>query len=159
MVTTKISPEEQTSEVMKFLHSSNLHYSAQVTPFSVYITVRKKFRDTSLLVIPDQASQESSKISISKEAIQSWKTELNNQLKQKALECHELEVSRNLLRDTFEKATDHGNNIEAELEEKSLESHELKATTCCRKGSRRQKQNLWSSVNLLKKRKMSMLKR
>ena len=113
MAVSKVYPEEQASELMKFLHSSNLHYTAQVTPFSMYITIRKKFRDTSHLVIPDQASLEQ---------------ELDNQLKQKALKCHELETSRILLEDKLKKATDDQNNLQAELEEKYLESHELKAT-------------------------------
>ena len=90
MAIKNISPEEQASELMKLLHSSNLHYAAQVTPFSVYLTVRKKFRNTSYSVIQDQASQEPSNINISKETEQSWKRELENKLKQKTLECYEL---------------------------------------------------------------------
>ena len=35
----------------------------------------------------------------------------------KALEYHELEMSRNLLRDKLDKATDHENNIKAKLQE------------------------------------------
>ena len=37
----RVTPEDQARELMKFLESSNLHYAAQVTPFSMYITVRK----------------------------------------------------------------------------------------------------------------------
>jgi hypothetical protein len=126
MVVNKFSPVDQARELMKFLQSSNLHFTAQVTPFSMYITVRKKFRNTSHCVIQEQV--EPSKISIPKETIESWKSELENNLKQKDSECHELERSLNLLKDKLEKAADVRNDLEAELEEKCVESHELKST-------------------------------
>ena len=64
-------------------------------------------------MIPDQASKEQ---------------DLDNQLKQKALKCHELQTSINLLEDKLKKARDDESNLQVELEEKYLESHELKVT-------------------------------
>ena len=53
-----MTPEDHARDLLMNLNSSNLHYSAQVTPFSIYITVRKKFRKTSNFVIPDQSSHQ-----------------------------------------------------------------------------------------------------
>ena len=117
------------------LHSSNLHYSAQVTPFSIYITVRKKFRKTSKFVIPAQTSPQPSESSLSSEELLSLNRELENKLKQKALAYDQLKVAKEFLEKVLEKAEEKGEkaedckvNLEEELEEKYLESHELKIT-------------------------------
>jgi hypothetical protein len=81
---TQISPEDQARDLMKFLQNSNLHFTAQVTPFSLYITVRKKFRNNSNLVIQDQSPQEPPNISIPQKKVQTCKSEFENQLNQSA---------------------------------------------------------------------------
>ena len=50
-------------------------------------------------------------------------------MKQKTLQCQNLEISRNVLQDKLEKAADDKNNLRVELEDKNLESHELKVTS------------------------------
>ena len=73
MAASNFSPEEKFKELMAFLQSSNLHYAAQVTPFSLYITDRKKFGKASNFVIPDLASSQPSEISIPNEELISLK--------------------------------------------------------------------------------------
>ena len=133
MVVSELSPEEQAKNLLMVLHSSNLHYSAQVTPFSIYITVRKKFRKTSKFVIPAQTSPQPSESSLSSEELLSLNRELENKLKQKALAYDQLKVAKEFLEKELEKAEEKGEkaedckvNLEEELEEKYLESHELK---------------------------------
>ena len=36
------SPQVECDEIIKCIRSSNLHFSVQETPFSLYVTVRKK---------------------------------------------------------------------------------------------------------------------
>ena len=111
-----------------YLNSSNLHYSAKVTPFSLYITVRKKFRETSLVLIPPQTSPQPSQISLPSEKLYSLKKDFENELKQKALECNELKVAKELIENKLEILEDANLDLKTELEEKTLESHELKVT-------------------------------
>ena len=37
------SPEKNSEQILQCVRSSNLHFQVQETPFSIYITVRKKF--------------------------------------------------------------------------------------------------------------------
>ena len=43
MAATFESPEGHCRELIRTLQSTNLHYFVQETPFSLYVTVRKKF--------------------------------------------------------------------------------------------------------------------
>jgi hypothetical protein len=124
MVVSNLSPEEQARDLLMYLNSSNLHYSAQVTPFSLYITVRKKFRKTSNFVIPVQAS-EPSMPSVTLDAL---KRDLENELKQSNLEFKELKVAKELLEERLEKVNDSNDDLKTELDDKTSESHELKVT-------------------------------
>ena len=111
---------------MVFLQSSNLHYAAQVTPFSLYITVRKKFRKASTFAIPDLAFSQSSEISIPNEELISLKKDHKKELKEKAQEFHNLKVSKELLEEKLCKLEDSKLDLYTELEDKLLEFHELK---------------------------------
>ena len=126
MAGSNFSPEVKSKELMVFLQSSNLHYAAQVTPFSLYITVRKKFRKASTFAIPDLASSQSSEISIPNEELISLKKDHKKELKEKAQEFHNLKVSKELLEEKLCKLEDSKLDLYTELEDKLLECHELK---------------------------------
>ena len=128
MATSTFSPEEQAKELMVFLQSSNLHYAAQVTPFSLYITVRKKFRKHSNFVVSDPNSSQAPKINLPNEPRETLQKDHENVLKQKACDCHELKVAKELLEERLERSEAFKLDLETELDEKSLECHELKVT-------------------------------
>jgi hypothetical protein len=126
MAASKFCPGEQAKELLGFLESSNLHYAAQVTPFSLYITVRKKFRKTFNFVTPDLTPSQPSENSIPNEALQTLKRDHEMELKQKGLEYHKLKVAKELLAEKVEKIEDCKLDLCTGLDERSLECHELK---------------------------------
>jgi cell division protein FtsI/penicillin-binding protein 2 len=128
MAVNNMTPEDHARDLLMNLNSSNLHYSAQVTPFSIYITVRKKFRKTSNFVIPDQSSHQLSNSSMHSETLDALKREFENGLKQKALEYSELKVAKEVLEEEFERVKESNDDLKSELEERYVESHELKIT-------------------------------
>jgi hypothetical protein len=128
MATSTFSPEEQAKELMVFLQSSNLHYAAQVTPFSLYITVRKKFRKYSNVVVSDQTSSQLPQINLPIEPLESLQKDHENVLKQKARDFDELKVAKELVEEKLERLEAFKLDLETELDQKSLECHELKVT-------------------------------
>ena len=70
---------------------------AQVTPFSLSITVWKIFRETSNFVIPDQTSMPS-------ETLDALNRDLENEITQKDLEYKELKVAKEILQERLEKS-------------------------------------------------------
>jgi hypothetical protein len=73
---------------MTNLHSSNLHYVTQETPFSLYITVRKRLRETSQIGPPESKSpKEPTDVNANVKDLEDVKKILENELKEKTLEC------------------------------------------------------------------------
>ena len=122
------SPEEQSQELMEILQSSNLHYAAQVTPFSIYITVRKKFRKASNFVTSNLIPKQPSHVNILNENLESLQRDHEDKLKQKEFEYSKLKVANDLLEEKLVKEEVTKLELETELEEKSLECHEIKVT-------------------------------
>jgi hypothetical protein len=122
MAVTNFSPEEKARDLLMHLNSSDLHYSAQVFPFSLYISVRKKLK-TSNIVIQDQTSHQLSYINMPSETLYALKSDFENELKQKALEYNELKVEKELLEEKLENMKDSIDDIKTEIAEKSLQSH------------------------------------
>ena len=48
MVVDSRTPQHHCRDFVETLQSSNLHYFVQETPFSLYVTVRKRFRNNSI---------------------------------------------------------------------------------------------------------------
>ena len=128
MVVKNCSPEKQARELMMNLQSSQLHYVTQETPFSLYITVRKKYRENSKDVVPVLPSVETSEANISMEIHNDMKATLEALLKQKSLEFHKLEATKNVIEGKLLEVSAAKTNLEVELDEKALECHELKVT-------------------------------
>ena len=106
MAASKFCPGKQAKELLGFLESSNLRYAAHMTPFSLYITVRKKFRKASNFVFPDPTSSQPSHTSSPNEALKSLTRDHEMELEQKAIEYHDLKVSKELLEVKLEKVQD-----------------------------------------------------
>ena len=70
MVANQFAPEVQARQLMMDLHSSNLHYVVKETPYSLYLTVRKRFRKGSQTTVPDSTSLKVSAKIISTEALE-----------------------------------------------------------------------------------------
>ena len=56
MVAHQLPTEQLVRELMINLHSSNLHYVTQETPFSLYVTVMKRLREISQPRVPEPKS-------------------------------------------------------------------------------------------------------
>ena len=52
MPTSSLSPEDCYGKVLTELRASNLHYCVQESPYSLYITIRKKFAKDPSKVFP-----------------------------------------------------------------------------------------------------------
>ena len=67
--------QKYSDRVLQCVKASNLHYAVQETPFSVYITLRKKFTshpDQNILQLPAQTDNELMKatLKLQKEALE-----------------------------------------------------------------------------------------
>ena len=128
MVVSNLSSEGKASDLLMHLNSSNLHYSAQVTPFSLTLQSQRTLGKISNFVIPDQTSQQPSNSSMPSETLNAMKRDFDNELKQTALEYNEIKVEKELPEEKLENVKDSNDDLKTKLEEKSLESHEIKIT-------------------------------
>ena len=106
MVSKILSPEDQCSKVLSEIRSSNLHYLVQESPFSLYITVRKKFSKTS-----PKNTQTLTSLSISSEnlepkvnTLETQNRKLKSELEKKDIEVAEAKNVLTLLQEKLEKA-------------------------------------------------------
>ena len=113
MVTTnqQYSPQKKSDDILQCVRSSNLHFSIQETPFSVYITLRKKFIRGSLEVESNEGHVEDeilkaelSEVKKKCEDLIQIKEELNYDVEQKDNEYNHLEIFTNELSFKLEKA-------------------------------------------------------
>ena len=118
MVAKQLLTEQLVRDLMINLHSSNVHYVTRETPFSLYVTVRKRLREISPTGVPEPKSLKDPTHYDVKD-LEDVKKNLENELNEKILECSELSVSKGLLQVRLEKA-------DAELLDKTLEIDEFK---------------------------------
>ena len=118
MVANQLPTEQLVRELMTNLHSSNLHYVTQETPFSLYVTVRKRLRETSLIRPPESKSlKEPTDYDI--KDLEDGKKILENELKEKTLVCDKVRDTEKLLQVRLEKADD-------ELLDKTIECDQFR---------------------------------
>ena len=103
------SPEDQCSKVLAEIHSSNLHYLVQESPFSLYVTIRKKFIKNAPEKSQHSLTSASPPIEVQQRGyrvnmLENQKSDLENQLKTKDLELNESKDTIKLLEDKLERA-------------------------------------------------------
>ena len=100
------SPEDQCQRVLAEIRSSNLHYLVQESPFSMYITLRKKL--TKSFPRSDQKSQTSASemkdLEDKMNKLKTMKNSLEEQLKKKELDCEASKDMVKLFEEKLEKA-------------------------------------------------------
>ena len=100
------SPEDQCSRILAEIRSSNLHYLVQESPFSMYLTLRKKFTkkstksDQKVQTSPSEIQNLEDKVN----KLRDEKNSLEELLKQTELECEASKDVVKLFEEKLEKA-------------------------------------------------------
>ena len=108
MVANMISPEEHCRDFIEKLQSSNLHYVVQETPFSLYVTVRKRFRAGPSTPPPPATT--------SKFASESAFMMLENELRLKNIDLKNAETTIRTLKESVEKEKETVQLLEEKVE-------------------------------------------
>ena len=114
MVANFGTPQDHCRDMVDRLQSSNLHYFVQETPFSVYITVRKRFKKVNQISQSSGSPAETTSEIVSKNAY----TELENKLRLKELECEKAEDAFKVLQNQLK--------VEVEEKERTIDTLEKK---------------------------------
>ena len=102
MVPIFLSPEEHCAKVLTEIRSSSLHYLVQESPFSLYITIRKKFTKN-----PPKSSETSTSWADAGQKVDTHEaivSKLESELEKKHLECNEAMKVTKMLEEKLEMA-------------------------------------------------------
>ena len=89
------TPQDSCDQIIKSVHSSNLHFLVQESPFSVYITVRKKFAIQPQVTLPENAKHDfENQLTLARDTVKILEDKLAHSESEFVKECNKVKEKR-----------------------------------------------------------------